>query len=113
MNKTTKTFKFKGYDWTELFDAFGIRPKKTPHFETLEEEEKFYDDVLLSYLKQRQNESYQPNPEDVKTIKRYLKELSKFKYDAGYSKVWDAMIEIDHDEVFMQFFFALYKHMWS
>lgn len=121
--KKTKKFKFHGWDWSELFEAFGIWPKKFPSFLddegkfSFEKEDKFFDDLLSNYLSKRAKEAggdpcCEIHPEDKKIIRQYIE--AHLKSGAGeYGKVWKAMLEIESDIVFIQFFLTLYGHMWN
>lgn len=104
----TQMYKFKGWDWTEL--AYRWNLVDEDNSEGLDDEE--FENRIRDYIEKEMN---WPSPKErkdacMKDIKDFLVELSK--YEDEYSKVWKAMLDIESNFVFEQFFLSLYKMMW-
>lgn len=96
-----KKFNFKGYDWTELADYFGVKIfiNSTKEAEPLKEflKSKIYCNGV------EQN--------TIKACRAYLKELIKFNMYS--TPLWKGLLKIKHDWTFMIYFIDLVDGMWS
>lgn len=110
----------KGYDWGELLDKFGIEEYEMPdnyNYSYLSIEDVLTFGTLYNYIK-----SNFRNDEVIEVLKDHLRAmigqeqgLSNTEEDeyTHYDAVWNAMLDIEDDDVFMQFVLALLGHMWT
>jgi hypothetical protein len=90
---------FKGYDWTELLDAFGL-----PHTDENDDDLK----TITSYL---WSPKYDPDP----TLKAFLQALIDADC-SGWSPLWEGLLKIGREgdqETFRQIFIILLPNMWT
>lgn len=108
-------YRLKGWDWGELCDKFGLEDYEVPkgnrdNYMHLKVEGTLEYNKVLHYLEDRWMEDNQV----VEVLRDYLRSMipDKGPY-THYDAVWNAMLDIKDDMVFMQFVFALLGHMWT
>lgn len=105
-------YSLKGWHWGELADAFGIEEysgngDKPMHY--IKIDDKPYFNIIEHFIKDNFK-----NEEVIETIKDHLRKMIR---DEGktdhYDAVWQGMLNIESDIVFMQFVLAFLGHMWT
>ncbi|MFW6016639.1 MAG: hypothetical protein ACOCRK_09385, partial [bacterium] len=100
-----------GWDWGELSDKFGLENYNPPEDEwgwvCVDDNLEF--NKVYHYIKDNLD-----NEEVIKVLKEHLRKMIR---DEGtpdhYDAVWQGMLNIEDDIVFMQFVLAFLGHMWT
>lgn len=100
-------YQFKGWDWSELADCYGI--DDGIGFATLEQEEAFRKRIIeyIAY-------SMGTDEEDrvFGDLRRFIETLANANGNGYYRPVWRALLELEKRDVLLQFVSALLPMMW-
>lgn len=100
--------KFKGYDWTELSEYFGLDIDGEKE-QTLKE---FIEEI--HGLLHNGKKSKKIAERRIKALRKYLKEVVDISFQYGYeAPVWSGLARIKDDHTFLRFYTALVYHMWT
>ncbi|MBA4542875.1 hypothetical protein H1164_08170 [Thermoactinomyces daqus] len=99
--------KFKGWDFIELADHWGL------DYEDVEDEyelirEYIYSKMTFDYSASEQRKAEMKQIAD--DIREYLKSLSK--YETHDKPVWEGLLKVKDDFTFLRFCADLLHHMW-
>lgn len=111
---TITDYKLRGWDWGELCDKFDLEdyepPKDSQSYAYLNVDDVLEHNKVLHYLQ----DNWRDNKEVVDVIREHLRAMmDDCDEHTHYDAVWEGMLNIESDEVFMQFVFALLGHMWT
>jgi len=117
-----KNFKFNGYDWCELLECWGIKPKEKdiPNFDKMEDEDNLYKDIITKFLQSKihmvndHSLDYILDPKIKKDIVTFMELLIKHPGTVtGEIPIYKEMLKMEKDSDFVPFFLALYPFMWN
>jgi len=112
--KDKKKRRFKGFDWTELAEMWGIQQK-------VDEDSIVYDDNTLNAIRKHISDSLAWDDEEKthkleelvgSDMRNYLYAMLKHR-GFGSNPIYAALYTIDNDEVFAQYFCKLLPRMWT
>ncbi|MFW6016829.1 MAG: hypothetical protein ACOCRK_10360 [bacterium] len=108
-------YRLKGWDYTELLKKFNQIEFEGVDYGSLAVEDVCSYNQVLHFLQDNWlDDNYKPNKKVVNVVKEYLRKMSRDEDKADhYDAVWQGMLNIKDDYVFMQFVFALLSHMWT
>ena len=98
---------FKGWDWPEVAEYFSFRNDLTE-----EECESIIDKAIEDVRNDIRGEDETSRHPDIKKLKEFVRMITLDSY--GFARpLWQGLYRIEHDDVFMQYFKMLYKHLWT
>lgn len=110
--KVNEDYRLKGWDWAELADKLNIEmtdPDVQSHEFSVIENDILYLKAVTNYLKANYD-----NKEVIGIVKDHLRAMMHDgEVHDHYDAVWEGMLNIKEDTVFMQFVFAFLGHMWT
>ena len=104
-----KDYKFKGWDWSELSECFGLGTED----DGLDCDKEALDSFLLVYFNKI---IMGEDPEEVKLVldkcREYLTILSEYEHDY-YAPFWKGLLAVENDELFLNLYMDLLSRMWT
>lgn len=101
MRKRNSNYKFKGYDYAELFEKWGVK------CEDYSNELEAYEEVLMNLPIGDDRKVY------IKDMRQFLEHLvvgaEKYTYKGPIIR---GLVEIKDDDTFLQLFACLLPHLW-
>lgn len=101
--------KFKGYDWTEILEAFGFDTRKGDDKVCVPEMERRIN-LALHDCHHPEGPSEQTK-EFLKAARAFARQIAKTAND-GANPVYAGLAKVKHDITFLQLFLQLYQGMW-
>lgn len=104
-------YELKGWSYEELAEIFNLRcylPEEVTENSLYTADDILAHNVVLHFL---ENNFF--NEKVINTVRNYMKKMIEEPMSGEYAKVWNAMLEIEDNFVFMQFVIAFLQHMWT
>ena len=99
-----KDYVFKGYDWTEIAEYFGIDDNDENSSKAIEEK-------LKEIHSEMHGLSFNAHP-DVRKLREFVSLC--YKAEDTYKKpMWKGLSEVKEDGTFIKFMLLLYIEMWN
>lgn len=109
-------YKFKGWDWTELTPLLGMEEEYERKIQNAKGSWIEAEGVLLD--KMRCNIVAYPDKHSVEETQQFIKHLRAFlqvivDFGGYYTPLYQGILNVEHDEVFLQVYSWNLEHMWT